>query len=291
MKSYPPASEMTSEDLLELCADVGRNPALSYDLAGSREHIEALCKLALGLVQDLSVERECSAPLLPTIAALERSLVEMTEERDDLKVRCQHHTEARTRLGDLASECLDDVTAARGEVAAAERNNRALQQQVAAMTNERDRLAADLDQARNAWQADILLRDAAEGRREDAETTAMLWQTIADRALQDAKRVPAEQLVVDAGLELSRALVVEQRQHAKTRAELAKALRRLEESQQTVAHNDALHSAFSGACEAVTGYSVAEVNLQLDAELAAHPEPGPLHHARDQRDHQEDTTP
>jgi hypothetical protein len=261
---------MSPDDLLELCAEFGRNPALSYDLAGSREHLETVCRLVVQQAQDLSAR---------------------TEERDQLKRDERRNLDHIARAEAVAGSLHGELATVSAAVLATERDNRALQLQVAAMTNERDRLAADLDQARNAWQADILLRDAAEGRREDAETTAMLWQTIADRALQDAKRVPAEQLVVDAGLDLSRALVVEQRQHAKTRAELAKALRRLEESQQTVAHNDALHSAFSGACEAVTGYSVAEVNLQLDAELAAHPEPGPLHHARDQRDHQEDTTP
>jgi hypothetical protein len=231
LRNFPPADQCAPEDLDAIADLVVSDPSASWDLAGSREHIEALCRRYQALAQDLSVS-------------------------------------ART---------IEEHAA---EHAAMASDSRALQEQIAAMAN-------DLDQARNGWQADILLRDAAEGRREDAETCAMMWQAITDRALQDAKRVPAEQLVVDANLDTARELVRERRAHERTRGELAKALGRLEEIQQS----ERLRGAFADACLGVTGQSIEQVNIQLDAEIAAHPDAGPLHHARDQRDHQEDTTP
>jgi hypothetical protein len=220
---------MSPDDLIELCAEVGHDPALSYELAGSREHMEAVCRLAVDLAQQASAEGRLHATSISDLDAIDRT-------------------------------------------------NRAL-------IVERDRLITELDQARNAWQGDVLLRDAAEGKAEDAATCAMMWQAIADRALRDAKRVPAEQLVVDAGLDLSRELVRERARHAKTQAELAKALRRLEEQQRTRALNDEIRGAFARAVPAICdGVTVEDLNHRLDEELAAHPDPGPLHHARDQRE-------
>lgn len=273
MKTYPPVSEMSADDLLELCAATGRDPALSYDLAGSRAHVEVVCKLAVKLAQRLA---------------------EATEERDDLKVRAQHGDESRTRLGDLAAECLDDV-------AAAERDNRALQQQVAALTNERDVLAGELRAARqaiadredeigrvnNLRQSEVTDAAAQRQRGDNAEAAAEVFEMTARAALAVVTRpgtVTLAEVVKAVDGRLARALTREQAISAALGAKFEETLRRLEEMQETAAHNDRLHSAFGSACEAVTGDPIDEFNLKLDAELAAHPEPGPLHHARDQRE-------
>lgn len=258
-RHYPPASEMSADDLLELCAEIDRDPAQSYDLAGSREHIEAVCRLVMDLAHDLSVR---------------------SEERNAL--RRMYETEQKVRES-------------------AERDNRALQQQAAALTNERDVLAVELRAARqaiadredeiarvnNLRQGEVDDATAQRQRADNAEAAAEVFEMTARAALAVVTRpgtVTLAEVVKAVDGRLARALAREQAISAALGAKFEETLRRLEEMQETAAHNDRLHSAFSGACEAVTGYSVSEVNLQLDAELAAHPEPGPLHHARDQRE-------
>lgn len=196
-RNFPPADKCTAEDLDAIADLVVSDPGASYDLAGSRAHIEALCRRYQTLVQDLRVERECSAPLLPTIAALERSLAAATNDLDSGRVEI-----------------------------------RALQ--------------STLDHERNERQAEVLAAEADRERADEAEA----------RAEQLRHQLEAMAALLD--------------QQAETR--------RLD---------DQLRS----TTRAVTGRDYEVVQQDLDAELAAYPDAGPLHHARDQRDHQEGTLP
>lgn len=158
-RNFPPADQCSPEDLDAIADLVVRDPSASYDLAGSREHIEALCRRYQALVQDLESARKAIA------------------DRED---------------------------------------------EIARVNNER--------------QAEVNEAAAQRERADEAE-------------------------------------------------------RRLEAYQQTAAANDRIRSAFASAVPAICGVTMEELDAQLDEELAAHPDVGPLHHARDQRDHQEDTTP
>lgn len=241
LHNFPPADQCSPEDLDNLVDLVVSDPRASYDLTGSREHIEALCR---------------------RYQRLEQHLVEMTEERDDLKARCQSIEESRTRIGDLASECIDDLAAARKAIADRE-----------------DEIAA----CNNARQAEV--NDAAEQREraDSAQAASEIFETTARAALALVSRpgaVDLAELVAAVDGRLSRALVREQAISAALGAKLEDAMRQLEEQQETRALDDQLRS----TCRTITGKDLGEVNIQLDAELAAHPEPGPLHHARDMRE-------
>lgn len=103
-------------------------------------------------------------------------------------------------------------------------------------------------------------------RADNAEACAEVFEATARAALAIVDRTGAvtlAEVVKAVDGRLARALAREQAISAALGAKFEETLRRL---------------------EAVTGYSVAEVNLRLDAELAANPNVGPLHHARDQRE-------
>lgn len=263
LRNFPPADACDPEDLDNLADLVVRDPRASYDLAGSRGHIEALCRRYQALVQDLSETRETLATIAGGQRALQQGIIRLTEERDglelarknlaerveffagrmeefreerdDLRVRAQHDDAARTRLGDLTAECLDDRARAVNDLASAHTEIRALQ--------------STLDAERNERQAEVLQADADRQRADAAE----------ERVEQLTEQLDAMALLLDSQRETREA-------------------------------NDRIQSAFSATCEAVTGKTIEQVNIELDEELAAHPDVGPMHHARDQRE-QEDTTP
>lgn len=184
LRNFPPADQCDPEDLYAIADLVVRDPRASWDLAGSREHIEALCRRYQALVQ----------------------------ERD-------------------AARWADEVRGKACEAAIAQRD--AARAEVRA-------LATTLDAERNERQAEVLELEAA--RERNAELSQRLERT---------------------------ALL-------------------LDEQRETREANDRIQSAFSATCEAVTGKTIEQVNILLDEELAANPDVGPLHHARDQRDHQEE---
>lgn len=260
---FPPADQCAPDDLDAIADLVVHDPRASYDLSGSREHIEALCRRYQRLAQHL---------------------VEATEECDDLKARCHANEEARTRLGDLTAECLADLRRARRDLEMARTEIRAL--------------ASTLDAERNERQAEVLQAEQDRERADAGEAAAEVFEATARAALAILARrtfanpVPLAELVHAVDGRLGRALVRERQIGAAVSRELEVAMRRLEEHQQTTAANDRIRSAFASAVPAICdGVTVEELDVQLDAELAAHPDVGPLYHARDQRDHQEDTTP
>lgn len=146
-------------------------------------------------------------------------------------------------------------------------------------------LEGEIASVNNARQAEVLDAGAARDRADAAEARIEVNKAIALCALDFAASPgkadhPGIVSAVDA--RLARNLLREREAHARTRAALEQALRRLEEIQQTHALDEQLRS----TCLAVTGRDYEVVQQDLDAELAAHP--GPLHHASDQR---ENTTP
>lgn len=232
LRNFPPADQCSPEDLDAIADLVVCDPHASWDLAGSREHIEALCRRYQALVQ----------------------------ERD-------------------AARWADQTRAKACEAIIAQRD--------ASRTEVRS-LQTTLDRERNERQAEVLEAEAERERCTTAMALAEMFERIAGGALrvidrldvtpQDVAAIVQPQFAID--------LIRERRAHDRTRGELGKVLRRLEEIQQTRALDDALRS----TCRAVTGRDYEVVQQDLDAELAAHPDAGPLHHARDQRE-QEDTTP
>lgn len=249
-RNFPPADVCSPEDLDAIADLVVRDPRASYDLAGSREHIEALCKRYQALVQEADLVAlllqaggcDRTQPLAVQAQdlqerhhALERDLARVTnhldeaqEEIADLKMRIAHRDSHRAALGDLAFDLLADIGSAGTEIRA---------------------LTGTLDAERNERQAEVL-------------------QAEADRQRADEAEARAEQL----------------------RHQLEAMAALLDGHEQTLHHNDRIQSALAATCEAVTGKTIEQVNLELDEELAANPDVGPLHHSRDQRE-QEDSTP
>lgn len=244
-RNFPPADQCEPEDLDAIADLVVRDPSASWDLAGSREHIEALCRRYQALVQDLSAAaaialerdrlRDQHDADRRAIAALERDLARATNHLDEaqqeiayLKTRIDHQDKSRAALGDLAFDLLADLDSSSTEIRA---------------------LAGTLDAERNERQAEVL-------------------QSAEDRERADKAEVRAEQM----------------------RHQLEAMAALLDEQRQTRDLDDQLRSTY----RTITGKDLGEVDIQLDEELAANPDAGPLHHARDQRDqrdHQEDTTP
>jgi hypothetical protein len=245
VKSYPPASEMSADDLLELAADVGRDPALSYDLAGSRGHIEAVCRLAVSKAQDLDF--------------------------------CAH-------LNAKAADARD----------AAERGNRALQLQIAALTNERDRLAVNFRAARqaiaeredeigrvnNERQAEVNEAADQRERADTAESIAEVFEATARAALailargRDAATVGLAELARAVDGRLSRALVRERQITARLTKQMEDTALLLDQQREDREANDRIHSAFASAVPVICdGVTVEDLNHRLDAELAANPDP------------------
>lgn len=254
LSNFPPADQCSPEDLDAIADLVVSDPRASYDLAGSREHIEALCRRYQALAQD----------------------------RADLLERDQRHEQARERLGKLASEALDQGEAANQTIAAMERTLAAATNDLDAARTEIRALAATLDAERNERQAEVLAAEADRQRADEAEANAEIFEVTARAALARASSVAKTQPLALAEIvhavngRLSRALVRERQISAALSAKLEETLLHLEHSP--------LDRAFADATRKVTGRSIETVNIQLDAELAAHPESGPLHHARDQRE-------
>lgn len=204
-RDIPPANQCFPEDLDAIADLVVNDPEASWGLAGSRDHIEALCRRYQTMVL--------------RIASLE------------------------------------------GEIA----------------------------HVNNARQAEVLDAGAARDRADAAEARVEVYEAIARCALNFVARPDQIDLAtpvsaVDA--RIARDLLREREAHARTRAALERALRRLEEIQQTHALDEQLRS----TCRAVTGREYEVVQQDLCAELAAHPDPGPLHHASDQRPSDEPPT-
>lgn len=281
-RNFPPADQCSPEDLDAIADLVVRDPSASWDLAGSREHIGALCRRYQALAQDLSAvtasrdewkrcaldaaQEHCDAA---ATRELERSLAAATNDRDKWEAMCKSACHQRDVL-------LVERDAARKTIADRE-------DEIARVNNERQ---AEVNEAA----AQRERADTAESIAEIFEATARAALTILARGT-NAKPVDVAELVRAVDGRLSRALVRELQTSALLRVQLEKSCRRLEEIQQTDAANDRIRSAFASAVPAICdGVTVEELDRQLDAELAAHPESGPLHHARDQRDHQEDTT-
>lgn len=242
LRNFPPADQCDSEDLDNLADLVVRDPRASYDLAGSRAHIEALCRRYQALAQDLAAMTDIRDAARRTLIVMERSLAAAT----------------------------NDLDAARTEIRA---------------------LASTLDHERNVRQGEVLAAEADRERADRAEAAAEVFEMTA-RAIRarHASHIDLAELVHAVNGRLSRALVRERAISAALGARCEQALQQIEEREQTDVANERLQSALADACLGITGQTVEQVNIQLDAELAAHPEPGPLHHARDQRD-QEDSTP
>lgn len=335
LRNFPPADACDPEDLDAIADLVVRDPHASYDLAGSREHLEALCRRYQALAQDLArtesylqAEQRATKERDAAIAALERALAAATNDRDVLRAGFEEGT-AR-----VASE----LAAARQAIADRE-------DEIARTNNER--------------QAEVLAAEAERERADTAESIAEIFEATARAALAilasgtNTKPVDLAELVRAVDGRLARALVREQAIGRAFSARLEQAMQRLEAQQQTHAANDRIRSAFASSVPAICdGVTVEELDAKLDAELAAHPDvvcmtcrdthtmmlgdrdvmctrcptpcercrsrtpgagpgpycattpcacgchgsdyprpPGPLHHARDQRDHQEDTTP
>lgn len=262
LRNFPPADQCDPEDLDNLADLVVRDPRASYDLAGSREHIEALCRR----YQSLAFARKNLTERMEFFAT---RMEEFREERDEAQ------RAALTLQRDLAA-ATNDLDAARTEIRA---------------------LASTLDHERNERQAEVLDLGAQRERADEAEAAAEVFEVTARAALailaRDRGREPTEpvklsEIVHAVDGRLSRALVRMITHDAMQSVRLENALRQLAEHRQTLHHNDRIQSALAATCEAVTGKPIEQVNLELDEELAAHPEMGPLHHARDQRDYQED---
>jgi vacuolar-type H+-ATPase subunit I/STV1 len=250
LRNFPPADQCTPEDIDNLADLVVRDPRVSYDLAGSREHIEALCRRYQVLMQERDAARWADET---RSKACEAALA----QRDA--------TRASARAMERAlADATNDLDAARTEIRA---------------------LAETLDAERNERQGEVLAAEADRERADAAEALVEVYEAIARAALAVATRtapVDLAELVHAVNGRLSRALVRERQLGAAFSAKLEDALLHLEGGQ--------LDRAFADATRKITGRSIETVNIQLDAELAAHPDPGPLHHARDMRD-QEDTTP
>lgn len=266
---FQPADQCTAEDLDAIADLVVSDPTASWDLAGSREHIEALCRRYQAL----------------------REMV------DDLTVRDRNHEQARERLGKLASEALDKAEAS-------ERTASAFERSLAATTNDLDSarteiraLTTTLDAERNERQGEVLAAEADRERADEAETAAELFETVARTMWAIlARRVKSDPLTLAEVVRavdgrLARALARERAISAALGRQNESMAMLLDGQRETREANDRIQSALAGACDAVTGKPIEQVNLELGVELAANPDVGPLHHARDQRDHQEDTTP
>lgn len=244
LRNFPPADQCTSDDLDAIADLVVRDPSASWDLAGSRLHIEALCRRYQALAQERDAARwadetrakACEALIAQrdaaraTAASLERDLARATnhldearEEIGDLRMRIAHRDSHRAALGDLAFDLLADIDSAHTEIRA---------------------LTSTLDAERNERQGEVLQAEADRERADEAETRA-------------------EQL----------------------RHQLEAMAMLLDQQQATHEANDRIRSAFASAVPAICdGVTVEDLNHKLDAELAAYPDVGPLHHARDQRE-------
>lgn len=272
LRNFPPADQCSPEDLDAIADLVVRDPRASYDLAGSREHIEALCRRYQALAQD----------------------------RADLIERDQRHEQARERLGQVASETLDrcgtlaqDLSAAESRAAhwAALAGSHKGELEVARMgiADREDEIA----HVNNERQAEVLEAAAQRERADTAESIAEIFEVTARAALTilasgtNASPVDIAELVRAVDGRVARALVRERRVTARLTQQVESMAMLLDEQRQTRELDDQLRS----TCRTITGKDLGEVNIKLDEELAAHPDAGPLHHARDQRDHQEDTTP
>jgi len=242
--TFPPEDQCTSEDLDNLADLVVRDPRASWDLAGSREHIEALCRRYQALAQD----------------------------RADLIERDARHEQARERLGKALSKALDDLEAARRGISERE-------DEIGRVNNER--------------QAEINEAAAQRERADEAEAVAEIFEVTARAALAILARgrsvVPIDLADLARAVDgrLSRALVRERQVSARLAKQVEDMAMLLDQQRQTRRLDDQLRS----TCHAETGRDYEVVQQDLDAELVAHPDVAPLHHARDQRDHQEDTAP
>lgn len=255
LRDFPPADQCTPEDLDAIADLVVSDPRASYDLAGSREHIEALCRRHQVLQQEHA----------------------LLEERN------RQREQARERLGQLASELLDRQEAAARTAAAMERALAAATNDLDAARTEIKALASTLDAERNERQGEVLAAEADRERADTAEALVEVHEAIARSALALVTRtspVSLDELVHAVNGRLSRALVCERKISAALGNQLEHTAMLLEQQAETRRLDDALRS----TCSAVTGQTIETVNIQLDAELAAHPDPGPLHHARDQRE-------
>jgi chromosome segregation ATPase len=310
LRNFPPADRCDPEDLDNLADLVVRDPRASWNLAGSREHIEALCRRYQALAQDLDQERGKAVTL-------------------EMQV--------------------DGVGRLRADAAALERDNRALQERIAALTNERDRLAADLgaaamncadialerdrlqlradhesrmklerarereqaiadlDAARqaiadredeiarvnNERQAEVNEAADQRERADTAESVAEIFEATARAALAILARGRGAALVDLAELaravdgRLSRALVRERQVTARLAKQVEDTALLLDQQRETHEANDRIRSAFASSVPAICAVTVEDLNHRLDAELAANPDVGPLHHARDQREQDE----
>lgn len=217
-RNFPPADQCTAEDLDAIADLVVRDPSASWDLAGSREHIEALCRRYQALAQDLESARQAIA------------------DRED-----------------------------------------------------------EIGRINNARQAEVNEAAAQRERADEAESIAEIFEATARAALTilgrgTGRSVELAELVRAVDGRVARALVRERKISAALGNQLERTAMLLDEQQETLRHNDRIQAGLVVACGAI-GKSIEQVNLELDDELAAHPDVGPLHHARDQRDDQEDTTP
>lgn len=268
LRNFPPADQCSSEDLDAIADLVVRDPRASYDLAGSREHIEALCRRYQSLAQDLSdLEREVSVRG-GGIQSRDLTIAALVKERDEA-------TRAAAAFERSLAAATNDLDAARQAVAERE-------DEIARVNNERQaEVNAAADERERA--------DAGEAAAEVFEATARAALAILARRTVD-QPVSLAEIVHAVDGRLSRALVRLSQHNAKLSQQVESMALLLDGQRQDRAHNDQLHSAFASAVPAICdGKSLEQVNLELDEELAAHPDVGPLHHARDQRDtdHQE----
>lgn len=313
--NFPPADQCTAEDLEQIALGVaGAVRTIDPGDLGP-DYAEALCRLVGDLnriITETGRERAETARMLAASEAdnralqervaalanerddvaarlgalmletdvLRRDLEHARDHRDDLIARDGRHIQARERLGKLASDALTARDRMTADLAAARQAIASREDEIARVNNDR--------------QAEV---DAAAAERERADEAAALvevHEAIARAALAVATRtapVSLAELVHAVDGRLSRALVRERQLVCKMDKHVVELEKRLEDTallvdqqRETREANDRIRGAFADACLGVTGQTVEQVNIQLDAELAAHPEPGPLHHARDQRE-------
>lgn len=262
-RNFPPADQCSPEDLDAIADLVVSDPRASYDLAGSRAHIEALCRRYQALVQEADL-----VALLLQAGGCDRTQPLAVQAQD---IQERHHAASRAAIAleRALAAATNDLDAARKAIAERE-------DEIARVNNERQ---AEVNEAA----AQRERADAAEARAEVFEATARAALAILARRTVD-NAVSLAELVHAVDGRLSRALLRERKISAALSDQWEAALIKLEEIQQTDAANERLRSAFADACLGIAGIPIEQVNIRLDEELAAHPDPGPLHHARDQRD-------
>lgn len=152
-RNFPPADQCSPEDLDAIADLVVRDPSASWDLAGSREHIEALCRRYQSLAQDRTADdlRAKAAEMMVDIAALELALAAATNDLDAARRAIADREEEIARVNNERQGEVNEATAQRERADEAEARAEQLRHQLEAM-------AALLDQQAETRRLDDQLR-------------------------------------------------------------------------------------------------------------------------------------